>query len=372
MSDVLSQLKDLKSNPKAGWISESAKEHSRQVLLQAIGHEEASVQLLSTSSNGGTTFMRWAFFDLISKPLATGAFIFVFALSGWITTVNAASNSLPGDTLYSLKRVTERAQLKLSSLEDRAVLHTEFANRRLEEAAAMTQSGDPQKKDLVEGAYADAKQEIDLAQGDLRELSKSGSADTAKVAGVIDQKIEQLSSVIGQTEPTDVEVVTAAVTGVADAAQAASDAVIEVLVDTHEAAPETSHVDLAQLFREQVDDLEDRQTFDLGRVAMIRKVLAAHPELASTSGLPVASDLSRLEYSITSATAGLPDAMDRLVAGGSRDAFDSLSSIGASLRSIEAEIANIEVAITTAISSLGSNKNDSSGSGSSSGVGETL
>jgi hypothetical protein len=335
MSDVISQLKALKTNPKAGWISEIARERSREILLSAIDSE-----LLSSPSTSyklqATSFISWQFFDLISKPLAAGAFVFVFLLGGWISTVNAASNSLPGDTLYTIKRVTEQAQLRLASLEDRAVLHTEFASRRLEEAAAMTQSGDPEKIDLVQITFDEAKQEIQLAQGDLKELSETGSSETVNVATVIDQKIDQLGEV----------------SGLAEAAEAASDAVVDVLVETHDAAPQESRIDLQALFREQVEALQKRQTFDLGRVAMVRRVLAEHPELVNAAGLPTKKDLNVIEFNITDAASGVPSAMDRLTQGGSRDAFDAMNAMRDQLKLVESGLADIEVAITQAVAAI--------------------
>ncbi len=334
MSDAISKLKSLKTNPKAGWISEVSRERSREVLLSAIGDESVSSSYLPAGRQA--SFFRWSVFNFISTPIATSAFVFVFILGGWISTVNAASNSLPGDTLYTIKRVAEQAQLRLASLEDRAVLHTEFASRRLEEAAAMTQSGDPQKAELVQVTYDAAKQEIALAQVDLRELSETGSTETVSVASVIDQQIDQMSEV----------------TGLAEAAEEASEAVVDVLVETHDAAPQESHVDLGKLFRDQVEALQKRQTFDLGRVAMVRQVLTLHPELVNAAGLPTKKDLNVIEFNITDATAGVPAAMDRLTAGGSRDAFDQLNAMRDQLKLVEGDLADIEVAITEAVVEL--------------------
>lgn len=335
MSDVISKLKSLKTNPKAGWISETSRDRSREILMSAIGQEEMSSNLVVASSTG-SIFIRWAFFDFVSKPIAASAFIFVLVMGGWISTVNAASNSLPGDTLYTIKRVTEQTRLRMASLEDRAVLHTEFASRRLEEAAAMTKSGDPQKEEFVQGTYDEAKQEIALAQGDLKELSEAGSTEMVNIASVIDDKIAQMSTV----------------SGLAQAAEEAGDAVVDVLVEAHEQAPETSHVDITKLFRDQMEDLQKRQTFDLGRVAMIRQVLVLHPELINAAGLPTKKDVNVLEFNITAATSGVPAAMDRLTAGGSRDAFDSMNAMRGELKAVESDLADIEVAITQAVSEL--------------------
>ncbi|MBI2099201.1 hypothetical protein HYT45_02160 [Candidatus Uhrbacteria bacterium] len=58
-----------------------------------------------------------------------------------VTTVSASLNSVPGDLLYPLKRITEEAQVRLTSnAEAKAELHIEFAGRRVQEVSKITDS----------------------------------------------------------------------------------------------------------------------------------------------------------------------------------------------------------------------------------------
>lgn len=61
-----------------------------------------------------------------------------------VSGVSAASgDALPGDTLYNVKRSTERAQLALAGDQlGRAQLHLEFASTRIEEAGALDDESD--------------------------------------------------------------------------------------------------------------------------------------------------------------------------------------------------------------------------------------
>lgn len=345
--NILAELKSLRTTAQAGGFSASKKEAVKQTVLAAIGHEERMV----VQTTARFAFARWFTMDLISAPIATTAAIFVFVLGGWLTTVNAASTSLPGDTLYGLKLVTEQAQLQLASLEDRAVLHTEFAQRRLSEAVAIGNSQNPEKDTYVSSTLQAYKQQMSLAQGDLRELSQSGSDQTAQIASAIDQSITQLNNVIDasivSSSNTESQVVSA--TEVKDATDAASQTVVDVLVDTHDAEPGTTHViDIQKVFRDALADVEKRQTFDLGRIAKIRTALAAHPTIDQTN-LPQEKTLVSFEREITAVTVGVPDAMDALAAGGSRTAFDSLASMKANLKEIESRIAAQEILVTQAI-----------------------
>ena len=348
--NILAELKSLRTTQRAGVFSASKKEAIKQTVLEAIGHEERMV----VQSTDRTAFIRWFTMDLISAPLATTAAIFVFVLGGWLTTVNAASNSLPGDTLYGLKLVTEQAQLQLASLEDRAVLHTEFAQRRLSEAVAIGNSQDPEKDTYVSTTLQAYKQEMSLAEGDLRELSQSGSDQAAQIASTIDQNISQLNSVIDTSiaSTTNTESQAASVTEVKDANDAASQAVVDALVDAHDAQPEAQIVDIQKVFRDALADVEKRQTFDLGRIAKIRTAVLAHPTI-DQSTLPQEKTLVAFEAEISAVTVDVPNAMDALAAGGSRTAFDKLASMKAKLKEIESRIAAQEILVTQAIAGEG-------------------
>ncbi|HEU5129339.1 MAG TPA: DUF5667 domain-containing protein [Glycomyces sp.] len=90
-----------------------------------------------------------------------------------VSGVSAASgNALPGDTLYNVKRSTERAQLALAGNDlGRAQLHLEFAGTRIEEAAALDDESD------TANALNDAASELRSGAALLGELAvESGEA----------------------------------------------------------------------------------------------------------------------------------------------------------------------------------------------------
>lgn len=91
-----------------------------------------------------------------------------------VSGVSAASgDALPGETLYNVKRSTEKAQLALAGNDlGRAQLHLEFARTRIEEAAAV--SGDDE---AVQRALEDAATELLAGVSLLGELAvESGDA----------------------------------------------------------------------------------------------------------------------------------------------------------------------------------------------------
>ncbi len=103
------------------------------------------------------------------------ALVLILGSSG---AASAASNALPGDGLYGVKRGLERAALVLSlSAEGDAALHLEHASRRLSEVEQLLQLGRSDDIGLALEGYEDAVQkglEIAIEQGlSLDELGET-------------------------------------------------------------------------------------------------------------------------------------------------------------------------------------------------------
>ena len=77
---------------------------------------------------------------------ATAAAISLSILLAGSGTIAAAGNSMPDDTLYPVKLATEQTQMVLAfSDESKVKLHTEFADRRINEIIYTANRGDVQK-----------------------------------------------------------------------------------------------------------------------------------------------------------------------------------------------------------------------------------
>lgn len=342
MNELPKQLAALKTNPKAGWVSDDVRTRSRARLMEAIGAGEEQQKVF------GSSFFKFTFVDLVSTRIAAGAAVFVLILGGW-TTVNAASASLPGDTLYNVKRATEAAQLKFASTESKALLHSEFAQRRVEEVVALKESSDPVKVDRVGETIEAFNKEIEAAQTELRKLKDQGRAETVAVASQLDKSIDELENVIDQAD-ADVAADPATI-DVRDTAQEASDTVVDVVVETHEEeATELSARELEAMFQAEMREVTDRQAFDLGRLIVIQASVAADPELLEVAHLPTGLDV--MEFSLTSATDRLGEARSFIAAGGYRAAFDIMREIRAQLLTLETQLAEAEIAIINGTAEL--------------------
>jgi hypothetical protein len=104
---------------------------------------------------------RWAVIVIVA--------IFAFLVAG-TGTVAAASDSLPGDTLYAVKLATERVQLAFTfSDTGKAKLEAKFAGRRAEEMARIADRDDPEKVEAL----------LSRLEGNLSQVEKL----TAKIGG---------------------------------------------------------------------------------------------------------------------------------------------------------------------------------------------
>lgn len=267
----------------------------------------------------------------------------ILLLGGWLTTVHAASNSLPGDPLYGFKLITEQVQLRMASLEQRAVLHTEFAERRLHEAVTLQENGATDADD-VRVAFDGFKREVSSANSDLQMLQQAGSADAVETAGKIEQKLASLDAVLDQTVGTDATIVAQEAKDISREAQTTA---VAVVVDTHESGDTVAPtVEMQQMFMRQFGDLEARQSFDLHRLEVIYNAVTSDDPRLADIALPSTVELGLVEKILLGEETRLADALTGYNSGDYRAAFDMLQSIDGELQQEEYRMAQTEIAIT--------------------------
>lgn len=327
MNDLLRQLKSRRDDPKFGAVSSVEKARAKAVLMQAIGGEEKEVSKFETIFATTGFYFR----GFVSMPVTVVVAFFVIAFGGSITTVRASS-SLPGDSLYSVKLATERAQLHLASRERKAILHTEFAKRRLDEAVAVAGETDEARAN-VQVAMKGFSTQIAQAQADLELLRSEKTSEASTIASAVDEKLSALSSEIqGASTIEEKEAVTATAS--------ASNTAVAVIVEAHEELKEntTTTENAKRAYQNRFTSIKERQTFDLARVERIRTI-------AVTNEAITPAQLAGLEQNIESVSDALYDSMDFAARQSYRAAFDLMAEAEGHLLTIEALLAEIENAI---------------------------
>lgn len=351
MIKVLKQLKSLSHDSRFGGMDQTAKTASWARIAEAIGAETKSVAVATTVGGIDFEYLKWNFSQHISRPALAGAFSVVMVAGGWMTTVNAA-NSLPGDTLYSVKMITEKTQIKLASLDRKAVLHTEFAGRRLQEATDLqaVSTHDPESALLVHDTIEAYKQEVASAGLSLRQLKDEGSETTLATASSVQQNLRVADTAIDTVvaESDSVEATQEALAA-KEVTNEVNQVATTVAVEVHEEQlTEMSAQELKQMFKSQLGLIEARQRFDIKRLDVIRLALANDSLVFTGLTVPTADELLSYEYPVVAIDSLLSQAMNNFAAGGFRTAFETLQTIEASLLEVESKLAPIEITIMDA------------------------
>jgi hypothetical protein len=100
----------------------------------------------------------------------------------WLTGVavtDAARDTLPGETLYSMKLLGERLSLRFSSKEDLAERRLEIAGRRVEEMSALASSKDAMKTEKMAMLSERFALQLDAVREELKATDASGDTETA-------------------------------------------------------------------------------------------------------------------------------------------------------------------------------------------------
>lgn len=138
------------------------------------------------------------------QPALVMVLVLGVGTGGWITSVQAASNSLPGDALYSIKLASERTQVALASLssDDRAVtgLHVAFAKRRLDEVNRVVKKPNSKKKAArAATAMQGFKKEMTNLHDSLKQAQTLQPDTAAELAKVMQARGAEFSATISET-----------------------------------------------------------------------------------------------------------------------------------------------------------------------------
>lgn len=335
--NINAQLKALKSQVNPGAALQAEKDANRARLMAAI---RTDVQV-SEAKSPRFAMLSFTVNDLISRPMTAVASI-LFLVLGGLTTVSASTDSLPGDPLYGIKRVTEQAQIRLTAQDKRAVLHTEFAERRLQEIVELQDTGRSEKVAFAVEAF---KVEVARASEAVERASSEG--ESLAVAAEVDAKLNRLASAINDTQRDASEA--KSLDEVEVAAREASAKTVESAVGAHETQEEEeqeiSRIELEKLYQNKLRSINDRKAFNIGRLQILESA-------ENIFKITERDELLRLDYSLTEATDRVGESTAIAVAGGYRRAFELLSEAEANLLESEARISELEIALIDYAESL--------------------
>lgn len=200
--DIIKQLKTLKHqdvNPGEAWLK-----NNRELLMSQIKNtvkqDSNNKFRMENVWQSFSIFLPQSFVQTIVRPATALALIMAMVGGGWVATVSASSESLPGDWLYTAKRVTEQTQAAVVAVvgdkKAEANLHVEFAKRRAIETKKII--SDPQKIGMAMNTVNDLKNEIQSVSSTLNDLKSNDVS--AQAARDISQNASQIQNVLTEVK----------------------------------------------------------------------------------------------------------------------------------------------------------------------------
>jgi len=292
-------------------------------------------------------FFLFRFQTTALQPLAAVASIFAIVFGGWIASVNASFNSVPGDVLYPVKLATERMQLRFAgSGNQRALLHAEFAGRRLQEASAIMSSELDGKEGMVKITVEDFTDQIFSAQAELAQLASDKAPETSSLAVSLDQKTDEFKTLLNQTAPVASGDLKDEVKNAEAVIDTVNIKIVSTLVKMNDSDDsDITSQELEQTFQKRYRDLTTRLMTSIGRTSVLQG--AAEKALAPAARKELQKKLGSIMLALQAQNKTLSEAMNMFAAGGFQGAFANLNRVNDTVKSAEDILVGLEIDITT-------------------------
>ncbi|MEK7665782.1 MAG: DUF5667 domain-containing protein [Patescibacteria group bacterium] len=244
-------------------LSSSACEARRVAFLNRIGVENTARPVYTFRDY--FQYYSWNFTHGFLLPAAAGFAMVLFVIGGWVTVATASQDTLPGDTLYSVKISSEKLQLGLTiDAEKRAQLHMAFASRRLSEMSALNaQQASAQKDERLQVAMDGFKSQVSSVTSALQSLPER-SNQAVSVARQVETKVQEYKQVTKVAEVTEV-------------VEEASDVAVEVMMsNAEEGEADSSAADeVRATFSERIEVINTAIQLMHGRITMLKEIQAS-------------------------------------------------------------------------------------------------
>lgn len=266
--DLVKSLKQLKNLGSAGAPAGDFVKKNRDILLMQIKNSSGETQTsygIKYAWNVFESVMPANTFKFVIRPVMTAVLFFGIVFGGWAATVSASYNSLPGDKLYSVKRITEKAQLSLTSKKNKPSLQTELAGRRLEEIIKITETETiNNKEERTKKAVQEFKEQVRDVKTTLEDLETEANAGgesntVVEAAKLVDRKTTEYSDTLLKVTETVSEDVKKDVEEATDAVDDAGIKAVEVIVKKQEeGAVDMSDEEVTSKVEEKLKIVQDK------------------------------------------------------------------------------------------------------------------
>ncbi|MFA7653874.1 MAG: DUF5667 domain-containing protein [Candidatus Magasanikbacteria bacterium] len=246
--DIKAQLKSLKHsevNPSNDWLNSNRALLCAQIKNTVDDSPTYSKINLNNVWSGLSIFLPQSVVFNVVRPIAVLLIVALVGTSGWVATVDASYEALPGEWLYPAKRAVEKTQVVVASVTGNKTsetkLHAEFAKRRATEVKKIVDANIPNNQEQVKTAVEDLKNEIQNVNNKLDEMKAGASeskvsADTVKDVKTTTEEVKVVLELVKdnlQTNTTTDQIISQSVSEVKDMANATAVNAMGVMVEKH-------------------------------------------------------------------------------------------------------------------------------------------
>lgn len=216
----MKQFEAIKSRPEAGAVDRAWMNKNKALLMMQVKNTCASDRAETHVEKMAHAGAWWGYrltnqrhWMAAVRPLGIVTLIILVPMSGWVSTVNASLLSVPGDTLYGVKIMSEKVQLSLTSNKKTEIaLRTEFAVRRADEVVKLQAKpiADEQTKGHIQKTIKRLEEEIKTVSTELDKLAQQKDVqDVIEVARNVDTKSGEIVATLGTGDfKTDIPEIT--------------------------------------------------------------------------------------------------------------------------------------------------------------------
>ena len=284
--------------------------------------------------------------QLVAAARMTLTFVLIgsVAVSGWIASVSASQNSLPGEALYGVKLAAEKTELIVATV----ISEEKTAATNLKHAAAKVEEYQNAKsRTQASQSIQSLKQKIESTNKSLTKIETKSSAEAVAVAKVVEEKTEQILNALGEKKGLSVgpEVVSAGQERETSVTQLTNEvAAVENLIEA------TGVKAVGVLVEQQQGETKEKIERKLDRLAS--DLVKLDSEIGVTSQMVAASTTVAATVTTgasTASTSGHIDGTAAMSAGSTTvSVVGSVQMIGTPTTSSAASVAEVKEAVQAA------------------------
>jgi len=199
MDKVIQQLKELNSiKPRKDWVEQNKVQLMSQLQAQKVQKQKSIFSYWYLLK----MLVPFRVLNFMAKPIGVVFLVLLMVVSTGILTVSASRNTIPGDTLYSVKLTSERVKVSFAvSDENESKVHIQNAQERVRELEQVVkeENAPEVKKEKIKIVTENLQKNIESANKSLEKvkITKQEKEKTEKVLAVIkevDQKTKEIKS----------------------------------------------------------------------------------------------------------------------------------------------------------------------------------